>query len=305
MPDINITVRDKIAKAEGSPEIVCGNSDYAVVFDLDSEWDIYDLKTMRVVWIDIMTGIPRYIDVPFSGNSAVIPAVYNAYEIAVGIYAGDIRTTTPARIPCDRCITDGSVVHETPSASVYDQIIDLLEKMAHPVGFGRVGDSTPIIDGFNLAMVGQHIIYYDKPTLVLTITKTRQAQGYGQFSELKFYDENYQPITPDIDQISTNAVQYSAFEGVENCLDGNIDTKWLWHWQNPTTLTVELSSDFRPAYVSYVTGNDGVGWDPVSFTLEYKHHADTTTILDVQDAEITSSRKAETQKFALNYAEVE
>lgn len=155
MPDINITVRDKIAKVEGSPEIVCGNSDYAVVFDLDSEWDTYDLKTMRVVWIDIMTGIPRYIDVPFSGNSAVIPAVYNAYEIAVGIYAGDIRTTTPARIPCDRCITDGSVVHEAPSASVYDQIIDLLEKMAHPVGFGRIGDSTPIIDGYNLAMVGQ------------------------------------------------------------------------------------------------------------------------------------------------------
>lgn len=55
MPDINITVRDKIAKAEGSPEIVCGNSDYAVVFDLDFEWDTYDLKTMRVVWIDIMT----------------------------------------------------------------------------------------------------------------------------------------------------------------------------------------------------------------------------------------------------------
>lgn len=154
MPDINITVRDKIAKAEGSPEIVCGNSDYAVVFDLDSEWDTYDLKTMRVVWIDILTGTPRYNDVPFSGNSAIIPAVYNAYEIAVGIYAGDIRTTTPARIPCDRCITDGSVVHETPSASVYEQIIDLLEKMAHPVGFGATGDSTPIIDGFNLAMVG-------------------------------------------------------------------------------------------------------------------------------------------------------
>ncbi len=305
MPDINITVRDKIAKAEGSPEIVCGNSDYAVVFDLDSEWDTYDLKTMRVVWIDILTGTPRYIDVPFSGNSAVIPAVYNAYEIAVGIYAGDIRTTTPARIPCDRCITDGSVVHETPSASVYEQIIDLLEKMAHPVGFGRVGDSTPIIDGYNLGTIGQQILYYDNPTLILTITKTRQAQGYCQFSELKFYDENYQPITPDIDQISTNATQYSASEGVEKCLDGNVDTKWLWYWQNPTTLTVALSSDFRPAYVSYVTGNDGAGWDPVSFTLEYKYHADTTTILDVQDAEITSSRKAETQKFALNYAEVE
>lgn len=149
MPDINITVRDKITKAEGSPEIVCGNSDYAVVFDLDSEWDTYDLKTMRVVWIDIMTGIPRYIDVPFSGNSAVIPAVYNAYEIAVGIYAGDIRTTTPARIPCDRCITDGSVVHEAPSASVYEQIIDLLgqlEPSGGDTGYA-IGDAAVVLDG--------------------------------------------------------------------------------------------------------------------------------------------------------------
>lgn len=158
MSDISITVRDKIAKTEGSPDIVCGNNDYTVVFDFDSEWDAYDLKTMRVLWIDITTGTPRYIDVPFDDNSAVIPAVYNAYEIAVGIYAGDIRTTTPARIPCDRCITDGSVVHEAPSASVYEQIIDLLEKMAHPVGFGRVGDSTPIVDGFSLAIVGQAVV---------------------------------------------------------------------------------------------------------------------------------------------------
>lgn len=305
MPDINITVRDKIAKAEGSPEIVCGNSDYAAAFDLDSEWDTYDLKTMRVVWIDIMTGIPRYIDVPFSGNSAVIPAVYNAYEIAVGIYAGDIRTTTPARIPCERCITDGSVVHETPSASVYEQIIDLLEKMAHPVGFGRVGDSTPIIDGYNLAMVGQPIIYYDNPTLVLTITKTRSTQTYGQIAELLFYDSEQNQITPAIEEITANVSATSSSEGADKCLDGNINTKWCWHWQNPTALMIKLSSDFRPAYFLYVTANDSPERDAVSFTIEYKYHADTTTMLDVHDAEITSSRKAETQKFALNYAEVE
>ena len=35
MPEINIKVRDKCAKGEGV--IICNNSDYTVVWDLDEE----------------------------------------------------------------------------------------------------------------------------------------------------------------------------------------------------------------------------------------------------------------------------
>ncbi len=38
MPDIQITVASKIAAAQGSPSIVCGNSDYTAVFAFDGEW---------------------------------------------------------------------------------------------------------------------------------------------------------------------------------------------------------------------------------------------------------------------------
>ena len=154
LPDVMITVREKIAQVSGSPEIVCGNSDYAVVFDLDSEWDSYDVKTMRVAWLDVRTGKLRYDDVPFSGSTCVLPAIYDAYEIAVGIYAGDIRTTTPARIPCARCITDGGLAHEPPPPDVYAQILDLLEKIAKPVGFGATGDATMMRDGAGIGIVG-------------------------------------------------------------------------------------------------------------------------------------------------------
>lgn len=154
MPEIAINVREKIAQVSGSPEIVCGNSDYAVVFDLDSEWDSYDVKTMRAAWLDVRTGKLRYVDVPFSGSTAIIPAIYDAYEIAVGIYAGDIRTTTPARIPCARCITDGGSAHEPPPPDVYTQILDLLEKIAKPVGFGATGDATMMRDGAGIGIVG-------------------------------------------------------------------------------------------------------------------------------------------------------
>lgn len=155
MPEIRITVREKIAQVSGSPEIVCGNSDYAAIFDLDSEWDAYEFKTMRVAWLDIRTGKKRYAEVTFSGSTCVLPAIYDAYEIAVGIYAGDIRTTTPARIPCARCITDGGSAHEAPPPDVYEQILELLEQIAKPVGFGATGDATTILDGVNIATVGR------------------------------------------------------------------------------------------------------------------------------------------------------
>ena len=91
----------------------------------------------------------------FSGLSATRPVIADAYEIAVGIYAGDIRTTTPARIPCARSITDGSAVHPAPTPDVYEQIIELLEAIAHPLGFGVTGDATMLIDGYNLSLVGR------------------------------------------------------------------------------------------------------------------------------------------------------
>lgn len=65
MADITIRVRNRIAEAVGSPEIICGNSDYNAIFDLDAEWDAQEIKTMRVAWTDTFSGQPRHIDVPF------------------------------------------------------------------------------------------------------------------------------------------------------------------------------------------------------------------------------------------------
>ena len=50
MPEIKIKVRDK--RAGGTGTVICGNSDYTVVWDLDEEWTPYDTKTMRVKLAD-------------------------------------------------------------------------------------------------------------------------------------------------------------------------------------------------------------------------------------------------------------
>lgn len=121
MPNIQITVRDKIAHVQGSPVIVCGNSDYTVTFDLDNEFAEYNEKTLRVVFRD--KGITKHYDVLFTGQMVALPPVYCVNQIAVGLCAGDVISTTFVIIPCHY----GDVSqHADPPADVYDQLLSYL-----------------------------------------------------------------------------------------------------------------------------------------------------------------------------------
>ena len=153
MTDITVKIRDKIATAEGSPVIVCGNDDYRVIFDLDSEWDEIEIKTMRIAWTDTFSGQPRHTDIPFILNFAALPVIADAYEIGIGIYAGNLKTTTPARVPCERCITDGGTYHEDPEPDTYAALLALLSEVAH--AGGAVGDCVFSLEGVNAGTAGQ------------------------------------------------------------------------------------------------------------------------------------------------------
>lgn len=130
MPEISIRVREKIAQTVGSPQLVCGNSDYAVTFDFDAEWADYDEKTVRIVWLDKASGRLRRANVLFDGNAALLPAIYRTDQVLIGVYAGDIRTTTPVRVPCIGCITDDAPQHDDPPEDVYEQLLAYLERLA-------------------------------------------------------------------------------------------------------------------------------------------------------------------------------
>ena len=129
MPDVHITVRERIAQADGDPEIVCGNSDYTAVFDFDAEWVAYPQKTMRTVWRDNATGKLGHDDVLFEGNRAVLPPVWRTCQVLIGVYAGNIRTTTAARVPCIGCITDTAPHHDDPDDVLYRQLVAYLEQI--------------------------------------------------------------------------------------------------------------------------------------------------------------------------------
>ncbi len=120
MPNINIVIRNKIAREVDGKHIICGNSDYTAVFDFDAEWEKYDTKTARFIWGD------KYADVIFSGNTCPFPVIVNAYGVLVGVYAGDLHTTTAAVIDTEKSILCKNGIPADPPPDVYAQIMDLL-----------------------------------------------------------------------------------------------------------------------------------------------------------------------------------
>lgn len=123
MKDIYIDIVDKVARAATATPIVCGNSDYTAVFCFDGDWDDFSTKTARFV----INGHPQ--DVVFDGNRCEIPVLQNCTMLEVGVYAGDIRTSTAAYIKCIKSVTSAGGTPPDPAPDVYNQLMDKLNSI--------------------------------------------------------------------------------------------------------------------------------------------------------------------------------
>ena len=123
MPEIKIKVRDKCAEGEGV--IICNNSDYTVVWDLDGEWTPYDTKTMRVNLAD-----GTYQDVVFTGDTATLPVLTASGWVSVGLYAGDIHTSRAARLLALSSVLTPGGSPAAPAEDVYAQIMAKLNELS-------------------------------------------------------------------------------------------------------------------------------------------------------------------------------
>ena len=121
MQEIKIIVKNRIARpAEGI--VVCCNTDYKVIFEFDEEWPEADLKTLRVI-----SG-KGYEEVTFTGNEVIMPQVQNVTQCKIGVYCGDLQSTTPAYFECKKSILSGAETHQAPTEDVYNQIVEMIEE---------------------------------------------------------------------------------------------------------------------------------------------------------------------------------
>lgn len=133
MQIITINVVNKVATAEGNPFIVCGNSDYIIRFNFDSAWNGQNTKTARFTYEQ--DGEEKYAEVVFTGSECQAPVIQNTKKVYVGVYAGDILSTTRCGINCKASILDGEgVEHEEPAEDVYNQIVEICEEAVAAAG---------------------------------------------------------------------------------------------------------------------------------------------------------------------------
>lgn len=118
---LNITISNKVATyCQRDGDIVCGNSDYSIKFTFDAEWNTYLVKTVRFLYNGTA------VDVIFEGDTVAVPKLQNTTLLTVGVFAGDLQTTTPATIPCVKSILCQDGLPPDPEPDVYNQIMGLI-----------------------------------------------------------------------------------------------------------------------------------------------------------------------------------
>lgn len=130
--ELFVSVKDRIATKTGDEVYICGNSDYTVKFDFDSDWNGIEHKTAR---FDKRDG--TYVDQVFTGNVCPVPVLSNIYAFNVGVFAGNLHTTTPAYVPAKKSILCGGGLPADPQPDVYTQIMALLNSMNPGGSFGE------------------------------------------------------------------------------------------------------------------------------------------------------------------------
>lgn len=137
-----ISVKNKRAKNLSKIKYVCGNSDYTVAFDLDDDWDGLDVKTARFRVSD-----GTVIDTPFDGSTCPFPKIMDAYRVDVGIFAGNMKTTTNAVVECERSALSSDGPPPDPMPDVYAKLMDMLNKLMTGGEFGAENAGKLVVIG--------------------------------------------------------------------------------------------------------------------------------------------------------------
>lgn len=92
----------------------------------------------------------------FSGNVCTVPILRDIHCVYVGVTAGNVRVTTPAKVQCRLSISDYADTEDPPSADIWGQILAKLDELQTEIDEIKAGGGTDISLGVT-ATVGQTI----------------------------------------------------------------------------------------------------------------------------------------------------
>lgn len=238
MPTIHINVRNRVATANGDSRIINGNSDYSIEFDFDAEWSDLNNKIGIFAYNDAAAHKWAYQTVMFSGNTCTVPILRDIHCVYVGVTAGNVRVTTPAKVQCRLSISDYADTEEPPSADIWGQILAKLDELQTEIdeikaGGGATPDwaqNDPNGEGYIKNRCGGYDDVQTKESELLSLdcpADENQAQNYAGSSF-------FPPSAGDIVSVTVDGStkEYTIAEGTLN------GESFLWFGtQNPSSVT--------------------------------------------------------------------
>lgn len=120
---LHVSISNRVATySQRDGSIICGNSDYQIKFAFDAEWSSHQTKTARFLFDE------SAVDVLFDGDTVTVPILRNVLALTVGVFAGNLQTTTPALIPCVKSILCDDGLPPDPEPDVYTQMMETLNR---------------------------------------------------------------------------------------------------------------------------------------------------------------------------------
>lgn len=155
--DVLITVRDRCAQLVPETQaLVCGYNGRSMTVSFDREWNPFLRKHAQLTYFQGGKRISE--EIPFTGSICELPAVHGTDSVEIGFCAGEIRTTTPVRIPCLPCITGIPAEEHRPQP---DDVRLILAKLA-----GQ--DAAPPCSGLYLVTKDADYLVTDTGDFLLT-----------------------------------------------------------------------------------------------------------------------------------------
>ena len=219
MPQLIIKIKDKIAKPLNNC-VICDNSDYTVKFIFDEEWEKEPLRIARFIWNK------QYVDVQFTGDTCEVPVVSKTNNLAIGVYAGDLRTTTPAILTCYTSILSEDVVEHSVTPSEYEEIMKLLNAQATDIAALKAVDKRiwTNLDTINKTASAAKVKAEEgvaKADDALTATRTNTSNINSLRTDVNALKATDESIWTNLDTINktASAAKFKAEEGVAKADD--------------------------------------------------------------------------------------
>ena len=191
-----ITVNNRVAHYNPRcGKIICNNPDYKIKFIFDSEWSSHNEKTARFIWGG------GYVDKTFTGDECPVPPITGASELIVGVFAGDLKTTTDAVIPCTLSIKCKSGAPRAEQVEVLKDRAEAAAERAEAAAENAAADAVEAVSDAVVAKIAE-----------IGIVQTTGASETAVMSQKAVSDELYSEValTWELGAVSAEGEEYHA-----------------------------------------------------------------------------------------------